>query len=173
MSKPAASAANKPMPVTALRLLQDSREKLSIADGNIQSLSTIGQQLASGQINLGLMANAAARARNFSGNSTPESKNFALMMSSLEKLRNDSLRLNNGVQTEGDAQRAWNELMGNLNDERVASDQIQRIIAINERAVRLHQENMDGVSANYGAGQQASPEQEAANNVDSLLEMYN
>lgn len=173
VSKPAASAANKPMPVSALRLLQDSREKLSIAGGNIQSLANIGQQLASGQIDLGFIANTVSRARNFSGASTPESRNFALMMSSLEKLRNDSLRLNNGVQTEGDAQRAWNELMNNLNDEEVVSAQIVRIIELNKRAERLHQENMDEITANYGAGQQASPEQEAADNIESLLEMYN
>lgn len=144
-------AAPKPIPASVLRMRQESREALSVAQGMGSELANIRQQLESGKLQLGPMNNYIYQARNAAGQSTDESRAYQNMRSSFEKLRNDSLRLNKGVQTEGDAERAWNELLGNLNDNRNVIQQLQRIERINDRAIQLHTENMDDIEAEYGA----------------------
>lgn len=99
-------------------------------------------QLGQDTLQLGPVANLVSRARNFMGASTPSSRNYASFKSNLEKLRNESLRLNKGVQTEGDAQRAWNELFTNLNDEALVEQRLGEIEAINQRAVSSRQARM-------------------------------
>jgi hypothetical protein len=68
----------------------------------------------------------------------------------MEKQRNASLLLNKGVQTEGDAQRAWNELFANMNDKGVVKQRLQELQKINERAANLKQLNIDNIRRNYG-----------------------
>ena len=82
--------------------------------------------------------------------SSPESQNFATFKSTLERLRNESLRLNAGVQTDGDAQRAWAELIDNINDPKVVRAQLKRINDLNNRAVSLRQMSIDTIRQNYG-----------------------
>jgi len=42
--------------------------------------------------------------------------------------------LNKGVQTEGDSQRAWNELIANINDPKVVQQRILEIQRLNQMA---------------------------------------
>jgi hypothetical protein len=86
------------------------------------------------------------------GMSTEESRNFATFKSNMERLRNESLRLNTGVQTDGDAQRAWNELFQNINDTKLVQQRLQEIQRINARGVELQKLKIDSVRANYGKG---------------------
>lgn len=112
----------------------------------IQSLNTVNTSLGkfdtlikTGKLNLGLLNNYEARFRNTIGKSDESSRNFSSFSAELERLRNESLRLNKGVQTEGDSQRAWNELIANINDPEVVRQRIKEIIEINQRAVRFRQ----------------------------------
>lgn len=172
VSKPAEPDKPKQMPVGALRMVQDAREGLAVARGVNQSLSRIQGQLAAGQLDLGPIQNWISRGRNAAGMSSEESRNYQLMMSSLEKLRNDTLRLNKGVQTEGDAQRAWNELLANVNDEQAVMDQLDRLMEINRRAEQLQMENLQYVESNYRAGTgPASPDTSDGYRVGQVLEV--
>jgi hypothetical protein len=54
------------------------------------------------------------------------------------------------VQTEGDAVRAWNELMDNINDPKMVSQRLQEISSINDRAANIHGLNVDTIRKNYG-----------------------
>lgn len=116
-------------------------------------LDGIDAQINSGDLDLGFFNNLGAKAQNLAGMSTKNSIAYATMMSTLEKMRNDSLRLNSGVQTEGDAVRAWNELVSNVNDPKVVKAQIARIKELNTRAadqrgqlinIRRQRNNMEG-----------------------------
>jgi len=153
----------KPMPASILRMQRESREALSVSQGLASSIANIRQQLKDGKIKLGPIQNLAYAGLNAAGQSTEASRNYQGMRSTFEKMRNDSLRLNKGVQTEGDAERAWNELLGNLNDAANVDQQLGRIQELNERAILLHTENMDEIQAEYGArnapGRSASPTQ--------------
>ena len=79
----------------------------------------------------------------FFGASGEEERNSAAFDTFLEKLRNDTLRLNKGVQTEGDAQRALNEIIANKNDTDIVQTQLKRLREINERAVELRKRNIN------------------------------
>lgn len=142
----------KPLPAAALRMQRDEMEAIGIAAGIEADLGKIDEQLAAGKLSLGPVENWKSRAQNWAGVSSENSRNFASMTATLEKLRNDSLRLNKGVQTEGDAVRAWNELMANQNDPQLVRQRIAEIRAINRRAVDLRQMNIDAIRKNYGAG---------------------
>lgn len=123
-------------------------------------------QIQDGGLNLGLVQNTMARLKNFVGASDESSRNFASFRANLEKLRNDSLRLNKGVQTEGDAQRAWNELFTNLNDKDLVMQRLNEIEAINERAIanrrqvienRRSSQNVGPANPNIFRGSRSNP----------------
>jgi len=79
----------------------------------------------------------------FFGAAGEEERNSAAFDTFLEKLRNDTLRLNKGFQTEGDAQRALNEIIANKNDTEIVRTQLARLRQINERAIELRKRNIN------------------------------
>lgn len=131
--------------------------------------------LRSQEINLGPVRNLFMSGQNWAGRSSPESRKYATFQSDLEKMRNDSLRLNKGQQTEGDATRAWKELFKNMNDEKLVADRLAQIQSYNDEAVRQRKFIVNGTRRQYGqpepdyskletprnafmgAGQQAAP----------------
>jgi cell fate (sporulation/competence/biofilm development) regulator YmcA (YheA/YmcA/DUF963 family) len=141
---------NKPLPAQALKLQQEALDIMGVASNTQKDLSEIKNQIDTGKLPLGLWSNKVNEVKNYLGISTPESENFATFTATMEKIRNDSLLLNKGVQTEGDSIRAWNQLFKNLNDENVVSKRLEEIKKINERAVNLQRMNVDVIRSNYG-----------------------
>ena len=113
-------------------------------------MGALSKQIDEGKIKLGLVENLKSQSKNYLGSSDESSRNFASLKSSLEKMRNDSLRLNKGVQTEGDSVRAWNELFQNLNDTGTVKQRLGEIQKINQRAVYLRKMNLQAIRSNYG-----------------------
>lgn len=144
------TSSGKPLPAAALKLQQEALDSLSISRGIDTDLGALEKQIGEGKLQFGPVRNLANQARNAAGVSTEESRNFASFRSTLEKLRNDSLRLNKGVQTEGDAQRAWNELFQNINDTPMVQQRLAEIRNINQRAANLQRMNIDNIRMNYG-----------------------
>ncbi|MET3372025.1 hypothetical protein ABIC89_001066 [Variovorax boronicumulans] len=140
----------KPMPAAALKMQQEGLDAIGTASSINADLGAIEKQIQDKKLDFGPISNLKNAARNASGFSSEESRNFASFKSNLEKLRNDSLRLNKGVQTDGDAQRAWNELFQNINDTEVVKQRLAEIKRINERAVELRKLDIDNVRINYG-----------------------
>ena len=91
------------------------------------------------RLSLGPLQNLASQARNTSGMSSPNSANYASFRAELERMRNDSLRLNAGVQTDNDAKRAWEELVTNINDPAVVRQRLAEIQQINVRGMALRE----------------------------------
>lgn len=142
---------NKPLPAAALKI-QDAALSAYGAAGNIQaSLDSKLKQIEDGKLKFGPLSNVTNKGLNAAGLSNEESRNYASFMSDLERLRNESLRLNTGVQTDGDAQRAWNELFQNINDTDLVKQRIQEIKSINARGSELQRLRIDGVRSNYNA----------------------
>lgn len=122
---------------TVIKLQDDLLRDLGAASSVNTLIDKFATQLDSGELNLGPLSNVGASIRNFAGKSDVGSRNYTSFRAALEKMRNDSLRLNKGVQTEGDAQRAWNELLANVNDEGVVVQRLAEIKALNEQAIAL------------------------------------
>lgn len=145
------SYSNKPLPVGALKLQQEALDALNAAQTISQKSQAIQQQLQTGDLDVGPIENLISGARNFAGMSSPNSINFQNLETDLEKIRNDSLRLNKGVQTEGDAIRAMNEVIKSKNDPKALAAAMQKLDAINQRGAQLQQMQIDTLRQNYNA----------------------
>lgn len=173
---------SKPMPATALKMQNEALDVIGIASSIQADLGTIEQQLNKGKLDFGPVKNVANNLKNMAGMSDEQSRNFSTFKSSMEKLRNDSLRLNKGVQTDGDAQRAWNELFQNINDKDLVKQRLAEIKAINSRAVDLRKREVEDIRNNYNqqqydfSGQTNVPSAitppSGGANIDALLEKY-
>lgn len=144
------SGAGKPIPAAALKLQNEDLDAIGTASGLNADLGNALNAIQSGTLELGPVKNIESGIRNWAGLSSPNSRNYNTFISNLEKMRNDSLRLNKGVQTEGDSKRAWDELIRDINDPKVVAQRLQEIIDLNERAVLLRQNNVDLLRQNYG-----------------------
>jgi hypothetical protein len=142
----------KPLPPGALKMQQEALDSIGVASSINADLGAIEKQIDGGRLKFGPVSNLLNTGRNMAGLSSEESRNFSTFKSSLERLRNESLRLNAGVQTDGDAQRAWNELFQNVTDTGLVKQRLQEIQRINARAVQLQRLKIDSIRGNYGAG---------------------
>ena len=155
-TKAAAETANggyssKPLPASALKMQNEAVDAIGTASGINAQLTKVAEQIKDGTLSFGPVSNAMSSARNSLGMSNEQSRNLASFKSTMEKLRNDSLRLNAGVQTDGDAQRAWNELFQNINDTDLVKQRLVEISAINKRAEELQRLKVDQIRGNYNA----------------------
>ena len=141
----------KPLPPGALKMQQESLDKIGIASSINADLAGIRQQIDTGKLDFGPVSNLLNTGRNMAGISSEQSRNFGSFKSTLERLRNESLRLNTGVQTDGDAQRAWNELFQNINDTKLVKQRLTEIEAINKRGADLQRLRVDSIRNEYGA----------------------
>lgn len=66
---------------------------------------------------------------------------------------NHNVTLQRSIQTEGDAIRAWNELLTNLNDKKAVRQRLYQIVQINNRAAKQRMSRNDALRQNYGADQ--------------------
>lgn len=168
------------LPTSALKMQQEELDAIGTSSSINADLGAMAQQIESGKLKLGMVDNLAAKAKNFVGASDESSRNLATFQATLEKLRNDSLRLNKGVQTEGDAQRAWNEMLTNINDPKLVKQRLGEIQKINERAANLRKMNVDVIRSNFGVdAMDTAPRQNVpaavgggAAGVDDLLKKY-
>lgn len=139
----------EPMPVGAVNTQNELIGDLSIADSVQNDLDVVINDLMNGQLDLSPLGNAINKGKNFIGASDEESRKFATLNATLQKMRNDSLRLNKGVQTEGDAQRAWQEIFDNMNDTRLVAQRLMEIQAINRRAADVKRFQIDTLRSNF------------------------
>lgn len=157
------------LPPAALKIQTELHQGVNSIKSVNADLAQLKTNVDGGGINLGLINNIVSRARNFTGNSTESSRGYETLVNNLERLRNESLRLNKGVQTEGDAQRAWNELIRNLSDPVLVSQRLDEIMKLNERAAMYKQNEADMVRANFGADPIDLLSQEAPTSVTPIL----
>lgn len=139
----------KPLPVGALKDLlavEDALGGTAVLNDIIQKNAA---RLADGTLKISPQNAALAWGRTGLGMATEGDVALNEWKSDLTKIVNESLRLNKGVQTEGDAQRAANELMS-ANDPRTAAAALARLAKFNRQAVELHTRKQDIINANYG-----------------------
>lgn len=148
-----AAAGAKPMPASALKMIQEETNAANTASAINTSLDKHLSRIGSKTLEFGMVSNLLNKGKIAANVSDTEARNYQEFVSDLEKLRNDSLRLNSGVQTDGDAQRAWNELVANLNDTDYVKQRLQTIKELNQRAERLRRANVDMIRENYGRGE--------------------
>jgi hypothetical protein len=145
------TAAAKPMPSSAVKLQNSELESIGTFAGLDSDLAGLQKQMADGKLDFGPLKNLANTGKNYLGMSTEQSRNLATFKSKMENMRNAVLLLNKGVQTEGDANRAMNEIMANINDPDVVKQRLEEVRALNQRAVTLRKNNVDALRREYSA----------------------
>jgi hypothetical protein len=140
----------KGLPAALQKLEDDDIDAIGATNTIDSSLDRINTQIADGSLQLGPLANLSSSARNAAGVSDEVSTNYASFLATLEKLRNDSLRLNKGTQTEGDADRAWNELFTNIKDPKIVQQRINEIRGYNKSAAGLNLDKINNRRRNQG-----------------------
>jgi hypothetical protein len=120
------------------KVVNESLFALGTASGINSRIDKTTTQLDNKLLTPSLVNSAGSWIAGQTGVSTPQQRAFNSFRSDLEKLRNDSLRLNKGVQTEGDAQRAWNEILTHLNDPEFVRQRLAEVKDYNQQAIELH-----------------------------------
>lgn len=143
-------SSGKRPPAAIATLEGDDLSAIQGAQGINKDLDSYKKLMDEGRLVLGPYANTMGHIGNYLGMSTESSRNLASFESALQRLRNASLRLNKGVQTEGDAQRAWDELINSLNDVNLVKQRIDEIKAYNGRASDQKRTQVDMRREMYG-----------------------
>jgi hypothetical protein len=118
-----------------IEVLQGLQSANAQTDDFINQLS-VGPKGEAPSLELGPINNAMAVGQNYLGASTPNSRGIANFDAFIEGLRNQILLLHKGVQTEGDAQRALNQILRNRNDQGVVLSRLKMLKMLNERAAK-------------------------------------
>lgn len=154
----------RPLPVGALKLVDEAQQAINASSESLALVDSAIGTVESGKAKLGILSNAVSRTKNAIGNSDAQSRAYSDVKQTLEKLRNNYLLLAKGVQTEGDATRAWNSEIGEnvQNDNKLAAQQLKKAKGLIERAIEAQNARIDNVYANFGtsrpnAAPQAAP----------------
>lgn len=143
-----------PLPVGALKELLGVEEALGATQVLGDIIGKNRNRLTNGTLDVGPGARIAGRIRTGLNMSNANDVNITELNADKTKIVNESLRLNKGVQTEGDAIRAGEELMA-ANDAQTLKRAFDRLEEINQRAIQLQQRKAALINGNYGRS--ASP----------------
>ncbi len=143
------SAPPKPMPASVAKLQNDELNAIGTFSGVNADVDTLISQIDSGKLDTSLLSRGEAWLKNNTNSSDEGSRNLATLDSNLNKLRNAVLLLNKGVQTEGDAQRAMDEIINSKNDTALVRKRLEDLKIINQRAVDLRKASIDTVRQDY------------------------
>ena len=175
LGRDGAAAGAKPLPVGALRELLDVEDAIGAARNVSEMIAKHAGRMGQGQLVVGPSDSIGAQLRTKIGMTNANDVNLNEFNADRIRIVNESLRLNKGVQTEGDAQRAANELM-TASDQATAARALRRLQEYNTRAIELQSRKRDLVRQNYGqdsAGKPAKQEtQPQSPTIDDLLEKY-
>jgi hypothetical protein len=162
-SAPAAGAApvggippsqpSKPLPISALRIVDDANQAIAASSESKTLVDAAIAKLEGGQVKLGALRNMESRGRNFAGASSENSRAYADVQQTFEKLRNNYMLLAKGVQTEGDAQRAWASEIGEFvqNDNALALRQMKKAQGMIDRAIEAQNARIETIYTNFGS----------------------
>lgn len=144
------ASSTKPLPMGAIKLQQENLDAINTAQGVNRELQRVQDQLASGALNVGLVDNLVSKGRNLTGISSENSRNFSGFETTLERLRNATLLLQKGTQTEGDAQRAFANIGAGKTDSKLIAQQLALIQGYNMQAVEDRKRNIAVIRENFG-----------------------
>lgn len=143
---------SKSLSTAAQKAEDDDFFAIDTSAGIMSDLDRYTGLIDSGDLSFGAIEGVTDSVMRGLGIAGEEEINSAQFDTFLEKLRNDTLRLNKGVQTEGDAQRALNEIIANKNDTKVVRAQLERLRDLNERAIELRKRNVNRRRKTQGVG---------------------
>ena len=143
------STSPKPLSDKSLAMRSEAKQDILLIDKNNEEMEKIVNQIDTGKLDLSFINVKKYDLMNTVGMSDEHAQNYALAKAQIQKQINESLRLNKGVQTEGDAQRAANEIMQNWHNPTIVIDALRRLMSYNEVARKAKQQTIDDINNNY------------------------
>lgn len=138
---------------TLVKAQNEAVDAIATASNLSNDIGSIRTQIRSGKLKLSPYNNLIGTAQNAVGASTPNSRDLASFKATVKRITNDSLRLNKGQQTEGDAKRAAEELLDNINDPNVVQQRLAELESLNNRAVAQAKGKLNMTRGLFGLGE--------------------
>jgi Phage tail lysozyme len=122
---------------SALKHVGETMEKYDYLSQSATNAADILDDLNTGKLDLGMLKNWVNSGKNMAGISDEQSRSLARYNQYIQGLVNDNLRLNKGVQTEGDAYRELKTIASNGTsyDNETAKEALKRVISKSQEAV--------------------------------------
>ncbi|MFM1990193.1 MAG: hypothetical protein RJA99_3150 [Pseudomonadota bacterium] len=154
------AAENKPMPMDAIKAVNEARSGSSQLSAVNEQIDGIVKKIDTGEFQVSPQLRLDATIRNATGRSNANSQQYSELNGMINRFVEESLRLNKGVQTEGDAQRAANAININRNDSRLLKKSLEELSKVNERRIKLYAQDTETIHKNYGRDLQGNPIQQ-------------
>jgi hypothetical protein len=140
---------NRPLPSNLAKAEEEDYGTAQASANLATDTNRVISQIKSGEIKFGLKDRASIRARQVFGSQDPDVIARENYDKFLLVLTNESLRLNKGTQTEGDAERAAKELLSSESPEAAASA-MNRLLEVNVRRAQNAANSVERRRANAG-----------------------
>jgi hypothetical protein len=150
-----AAAGAKPMPVGALKEMLSIEDSLGSTKLVADTLAKHASKIQSGDLSVSPVNAIGARVRETFGAANTNDVNLREFKADITRTVNEWLRLNKGVQTEGDAQREYKAIMDS-NDPVVVARSIERLSKIMKNTVEIQVRKREAIQRNYGQGGQTA-----------------
>ena len=144
--------ADKPLSTSAQKAEDEDFGAIDIAANIVSETNDFMQLIDSGDLSFSPLAGATDAVSLALGGGDEDTLNRQSFDLFLQRLRNASLRLNKGTQTEGDAERALQEIVNNRNNTKAVRKALQDLQRANERAVEERKRNINRRRKSQGAG---------------------
>jgi len=164
---------NKPLPKWAADRYDEITEALEAGANSMQKASMHLDRIAKGELEVSPIMSGVGAIRRGTGFGNAQDANLAELKADLTEIVNQSLRLNKGVQTEGDAQRSYKEVMDS-NDKETLVRALSRLIQTNKKAIILQQKRRAQTDAQLKISPQSTQAQQPAqdDDIEALLATY-
>jgi hypothetical protein len=149
---------NRPLPSNLAKAEEEDYGTAQASANLATDTNRVINQIKSGEIKFGLKDRASIRARQVFGSQDPDVIARENYDKFLLVLTNESLRLNKGTQTEGDAERAAKELLSSESPEAAASA-MNRLLEVNVRRAKNAASSVERRRANAGFAPPREPVQ--------------
>jgi len=133
------------LPTATQKLIYESKQGIEQTQNAVNRGYDLYDRINTGVLDLGLVKNMTSDLANSLGNSTPESRSYNDLKSYLEELVNNKLLIAKGVQTEGDAKRARDTILNNLNDTELVKERLGYLVSLNENFVNEENKRLDSL----------------------------
>jgi len=135
--------ADKPLSTSAQKAEDEDFGAIDIAGNIVSETNDFMQLIDSGDLSFSPLSGATDAVSLALGGGDEDTLNRQSFDLFLQRLRNASLRLNKGTQTEGDAERALKEIVNNRNNTKAVRKALQDLQRANERAVEERKRNIN------------------------------
>lgn len=139
---------DKPLSSTDLRMVNDARQSLQAADFNLGEAMSFVSLIDDKKMNFGAGENALSTVRTLIGSTNESDQNKLNLQQWVEKASADVLRMDVGVKTEGDAQRAKTQVLSSLskNDPKAVKASLEQYIKVLQSAKQIQQDKLNTIA---------------------------